>query len=354
MFASFETRILEHPGPQEQGRIRSLLEAEGLVFEGSPEVTILLESPEGCPLATGSLEGHVLRMIAVDPQRREEGLAAAVVSRLVEEGRRRGQTHLFVFTKPMAAERFTAFGFIEIAHYDPHVVLLEMGEPGLASFRRRLREYAKGLGNGATRGSIVMNANPFTQGHRYLVEEGAQRCDHLFVIVVEAERSTFPFTTRLRLVQEGTADLKNVTVLGGGDYAVSPATFPTYFLKHLDNTDQIKIQSRLDATLFATTFGPDLGLCCRFVGTEPRCPVTALYNEALQEILPGQGISVTVIPRRRLDRGDVISASTVRQLWADENWTALRSFVPDATFAFLQDPSARPLWEQLRRESRRH
>ncbi|EFA28598.1 ABC transporter, ATP-binding protein, partial [Haemophilus influenzae HK1212] len=38
-------------------------------------------------------------------------------------------------------------------------------------------------------GSIVMNANPFTLGHRYLIEQALQQCDHLHLFIVGEDAS---------------------------------------------------------------------------------------------------------------------------------------------------------------------
>ena len=357
MFPSLEFRIWEPPGLREKELLGPLLARSGLVFEGTPELSVVAETPEGEVMATGSLEGTVLRMVAVDPRVQEGGLASAVISRLLEEARSRGRHHLFVFTKPDSAERFSELGFVAIARFDPHVVLLEMGEPNVETFRKHLRRVAATGVNGAIpgeiRGAIVMNANPFTLGHRHLVQEARARCDRLFIVVVETDRSAFPFAVRRQLVQEGVADLPGVAVLGGGEYSISSATFPTYFLKHLDDAEQIRLQARLDSVLFSDLFGRELGLSRRFVGTEPLCPVTALYNEALLEILPPRGIEVTVIPRKT-DSGGAISASSVRRSWVAEDWEALRRLVPPSTERFLRDQESRPIWERLRRSSGRH
>ena len=78
-----------------------------------------------------------------------------------------------------------------------------------------------------------MNANPFTLGHRYLIEQALQKVAHLFVIAVKEEISMFSCHERLSMIQQGCADLQRVTVCEGSDYAISAATFPTYFLKEL-------------------------------------------------------------------------------------------------------------------------
>lgn len=73
---------------------------------------------------------------------------------------------------------------------------------------------------------MVCHANPFTRGHRHLVEYAAARCPHLYVFVLSEETGDFPAADRLELVRRGTADLPNVDVVPGGDYIISRATFP--------------------------------------------------------------------------------------------------------------------------------
>ncbi len=80
-------------------------------------------------------------------------------------------------------------------------------------------------------GAVVMNANPFTLGHRYLVEKAAKENDFVYVFVVSANTSLFSADERLQLVREGLSDLDNVVVVAGGDYMVSYATFPAYFCR---------------------------------------------------------------------------------------------------------------------------
>ena len=74
-----------------------------------------------------------------------------------------------------------------------------------------------------------MNANPFTKGHQYLVEQ-TKESPHVYVFVLSEDKSLFS-KARFAMVQKGVAHLPNVTVLSTEDYLVSSATFPTYFLK---------------------------------------------------------------------------------------------------------------------------
>ncbi len=83
-----------------------------------------------------------------------------------------------------------------------------------------------------------MNANPFTLGHRHLVEQAAAQCDALHLFVVREDASFFPFSARLEMVRAGVAHLPNVVVHEGSQYIISRATFPAYFLKETGKVQQ--------------------------------------------------------------------------------------------------------------------
>lgn len=335
----------------EEEDLRRFLGVHGLSFEGKPDVTVFVKDPSGRVAATGSLVGDVIRMVAVDPSWQEAGLSAVVVSRLVEVAREGGKTRLFVYTKPDSALRFKALGFLEIARVEGAVVLMEMGEPGIAAYRAYLESRRPAVGNN---GAVVVNCNPFTLGHLYLVEQAAARCENLFVIVVEADLSLFPFEHRFRLVKEGISHLHNVTVLRSDAYAVSPATFPTYFLRDKGTEEIAALQAKLDVTLFANLFVPALGLSARYVGTEPYCEVTNSYNEAMKSVLPARGVGLVEIPRLALADGTIVSASTVRERIRGGDWQGVRGLVPDATWNYLNSSEAAEVIERIRGSRTRH
>ncbi len=347
-------RIVEKPSREEKALLESFLERFGLAFEEKPDVTVFLEEASGKLVGTGSLSGNVIKMMAIDPDWQEYGLSGSIVSRLVEWGRAQGMTHFFVFTKPDAIDPFIRFGFREIARYEPHAALLEMGSPGIDQFREYLASCRQEEQTTGKTGGIVVNCNPFTLGHLYLIEKAASLSVHLYVIVVEADLSSFPFKDRFELVKCGTSHLENVTVVKSGEYAVSPATFPSYFLKDALMVDIASIQARLDVTLFGNLFVPGLGIDVRFVGTEPYCPVTNAYNEAMKEILPLRGVELQVVSRLETDDGMVVSASAVRSLLKSEDWEILRKMVPDCTWNYLHSKKGKKVIEHLRGFRRSH
>ncbi len=331
----------------ERRAVERLLAGAGLVFEGEPDYTALAEDCDENVVATASLSGAVIKMAAASPEWRGEGLSAQVVSALMSAARADGLYKFFVYTKPESAPKFAALGFRELAA-SKNSVLMECGAPGVNEFRSALEE--ERAKNGPRAGAAVMNCNPFTLGHQYLIEEAAKRCPVFYAVVVEEDASAFPFADRLTLVREGTAHLPNVRVLPSGSYAVSKATFPTYFLKDRGELPVAAEQAELDARLFGRLFVPALGIERRFVGTEPLCAVTALYNETLKSLLPEYGCE-TVEIKRKESGGAPVSASRVRAMIA-EGAARLDALLPEATLNYLRSPRGAEAAARLR-EGRR-
>ena len=340
----FNCRVTRKLCGYERRAVEGLLERSGLVFEGSPDYTAVAEDCDENIVATASLSGSVIKMVAADPRWQEAGLSGAVISALMRAAREDGLYHLFVYTKPEMAERFAGLGFRELAA-SSRSVLMECGAPGVEDYRRSLEALRRE--NGAPAAAAVMNCNPFTLGHRYLIEEAAKRSPLFYVIVVEEDASVFPFADRLELVRGGTADIANVRVISSSHYAVSAATFPTYFLKDRGESSVARAQAELDARLFASLFAPSLGLERRFVGTEPLSFVTALCNSVLKETLPGLGCEVTEISRAA-SGGEVISASRVRAMIAAGEEVGLAALLPAVTLEYLKTPRGAAVAAKLR------
>lgn len=334
--------IVELVQKSERKMARALIEESGLAFEESVDVMVGLYE-NGRLVATGSRAGNILKMLAVSPEHQGGSAIGELVTELVLNGMRAGHESLFVYTKPEYVISFQPLNFTLLASQEK-VALLEYGK-GLAKWL----ESKKDLVRPGLNGAVVVNCNPFTNGHRYLIESAAQRVDNLYVFVVKEERSVFPFDVRYRLVQEGVRDLGNVILLDTSRYIVSGATFPTYFLKKDDPV--ARIQMELDVTLFASKIAPFFGITRRFVGTEPNCPLTGGYNLAMQRILPVHGIGLEIIERKQAQTG-VISASKVRELVGRKDFANLADYVPHTTLAYLQSDEAAPIRERLQNDFR--
>lgn len=184
-------------------------------------------------------------------------------------------------------------------------------------------------------GSIVMNCNPFTYGHRYLIEQAVRKVDFLIIFVVQENQSLFSFDERFAMVCEGTADLNNVMVVPSGPFILSNTTFPEYFIKAADEDIVENVEN--DIKIFAKKIAPHLKICYRFLGEEPEDMVTNEYNKAMKRILPDHGIELIEIPRKECN-GRYISASLARKYIENYDLDSLRKLVPESTMRILDLP----------------
>lgn len=281
-------------------------------------------------IATGSCFHNTIRCLAVADDHQGEGLLNRVVTHLIEVQAQRGNFHVFLYTKPQSARFFADLGFYEIARVDG-LVFMENRRDGFGGYLRSLQRTPPGK-----TAAVVMNANPFTLGHRHLVERAARENDHVHLFLLSEEAGPIPFAVRRRLVSEGVADLPNVVLHDSGPYIISAATFPSYFLK--DGDAAIRAHAALDLTIFGA-IARELGISVRYVGHEPTSRVTALYNELMAEQLPCQGVECIIIPRLEVN-GRVVSASAVRQAIHDGAPESVADMLPPSTARYFASPES--------------
>lgn len=319
-------------------RVEAFLAANGLRLAPLDRYVVVTRDEDGNEiLAGGGLDGNVIKCVAVSESARSEGLMNILVSRLIVIAREEGRDSVKAFTKPENEGIFKSLGFGLLASA-PKAILMENGRGGLPEYRKYLASLARPGRNGA----IVMNANPFTKGHRYLVEQAASQVDNLYVIVVKEDRSRFPYVERKAMIEAGCAGLDNVVVCEGSDYAISAATFPTYFLKKLD--DATDTQIALDLDLFVNHIAKPLGVTVRFAGSEPEDALTSRYNELMAEILPGTSVAVIRQARRPIDfveiprleqKGKPLSATSLRRALDKGDLKAAMEYVPVTSVPYL-------------------
>ena len=283
---------------------KAFLASLDLDYDENVEFTCLCLDDEGEIIAGGSLDGKICKCIGVSEDHQGEGLTATVVTELRKEAFERGEDHLFLFTKPKNRAQFMDMAFFPIVA-TKDVLLMESKRNAARNYARSLAEESDG-----EIGAIVMNANPFTAGHRYLIEKALERVSLLHVFVVSEDRSYFSFEERWRRVLEGTKDLPDVRVHETKEYMISSVTFPTYFIKEKARVEDVRCA--LDLAVFADVFAKEMGITVRYVGTEPLDPVTNHYNEMMKAYLPGKGIEVVEVPRLVVD-GEIVSATKIRE-----------------------------------------
>lgn len=306
--------------------LSAFLERCGLSYAEGVDFSVLLYDGDEL-VGTGSLDGNVIKCVAVSETRMGENLTATILTELQRTAFLAGKRHLFLYTKPRNAAIFGGFGFYEVAAA-PDCLLMENLRGGAAAFVRSLET----PDCGGVVGCVVANCNPFTNGHRYLIETAARQCGLLHVFVLSEDKALVPAADRLRLVREGTADLPNVSVHETGGYLVSAATFPDYFLREKARVS--KARCALDLAVFTRYFIEPLHMQKRFVGTEPYSPVTAAYNAAMKAALPAHGVEVVELPRLEVG-GAPVSASRVRALLEKGDYAAILPLVPPVTYQYL-------------------
>ena len=321
-----------------QKQLDALLRHEGIRRDRNLDYTCGVFDDDGALIATGSSFGNTLRCFAVSDEHRGEGLLNEVVSHLVERQFARGVSHIFLYTKPESARFFGDLGFYEIARIR-NAVFMENRRGGFSAYCAGLEKTP--LGKTA---AVVMNANPFTLGHRYLVEKAAAENDYVHLFVLSEDIGPIPFAVRRRLVQNGVADLPNVVLHDSGPYIISSATFPSYFLR--DGDDAIRAHAALDIAVFGN-IADALSITRRYVGDEPTSHVTSLYNEVMARELPAKGIDCTVVPRLELG-GRVVSASAVRQAIHDEALDSVADMLPESTYRYFASPEAQSVVQAIR------
>ena len=301
----------------------ALLMRSGILREEQADAVFGIVNGEGKLVACGNCRGCSLRCIAVDESCRGEDMLSTLVSAMLEYQFMRGISHVFICTKAKNAPIFAGIGFYEVARAGDAAVLMENRRGGFGGYIAALER---------VQGAIVMNANPFTLGHRYLAQRAAESCDSMHIFVVREDASEFSFEDRLRMVREGVKDIRGAIVHSTGLYMVSRAVFPSYFLKRTE--DATAVQAALDANVFIK-IAAALSVSRRFIGSEPFSAVTNEYNRVLTDTLPKHGIECRETERLTIN-GCAVSASNVRRLLASGDKERAFALLPPSTQRIIE------------------
>ena len=320
---------------KKMAEIAQFLHENDLSVDTTVEVFITVTRDEKL-IACGGIAGNIIKCVAISESVRGEGLALTLATELINLAYERHSTHLFIYTKTEYEALFRQCGFSTLTSVPGVMVLMENSATRLKRYAESLKKFRH---PGNKIGCIVMNANPFTNGHRYLIQQAAAQCDWLHLFLVKEDSSRFPYEDRLDLVLKGTADIPRLTVHRGSEYIISRATFPCYFIKEQSVINHC--YTEIDLKIFRQYLAPALGVTHRFVGTEPFCRVTAQYNQDMRYWLETPTISappIELVEIERLRYQEMpISASRVRQLLAKNDLTAIAPLVPAVTLHYLQN-----------------
>lgn len=305
----------------------SLLEKEGIKGENTIEDAFGIYD-DGRLIATGSRFRNIMKCIAIDSSYQGTSVFNELVTGLYNEVMAAGYDSCYVYTKKSAKQAFRYVGFKEIEQVDETLYFMENAVNG---FDKYLADLRKCKVPGEKVAAIVMNANPFTKGHLYLVTKASEENDVVHLFVLSEDMSAFSAADRAELVKQGTAHLNNVYIHPTSSYMVSAATFPSYFLREED--DVTKIQARLDAKIFKDHIAPALGITVRYVGSEPYSNATNIYNEALAQEFEND-LQLKKFDRIGVDE-NIVSASKVRKLLAEGKIAEAGNLVPSTTRDFF-------------------
>ena len=331
--------------PRQRRRIEQFLGDNGLRLDDVDYYATLVDETTDEIVAGGGLKGGVIKCVAVADGHKGEAVANQIVSHLIAQANADGHQCVKLFTKPQNQRMFESMSFRLLAEA-PKAILMETGIGGIKRYSEEL-ESEKGKvksekSNGKLHhlnpstqqpimpqsGIIIMNCNPFTLGHRYLIEQAAQQVETLYILVVREDCSMFSYDERKAIISRGVAHLDNVVVCDGSEYSISATTFPTYFLKCL--SDASDTQMTLDIDLYRRHIAPALGATVRFVGTEPDDPLTRRYNELMKSMLP----DVREVARLQ-QSGVAVSASRVRKAIVENHLAQAARLVPPTTVPYI-------------------
>ncbi|UNH43622.1 [citrate (pro-3S)-lyase] ligase [Moellerella wisconsensis] len=314
--------------------ISKFLQENNLDIDSSVDVFITVTKNDKL-IACGGLAKNIIKCVAISDDVRGEGLALKLATELINLAYENNITHLFIYTKTENEILFKQCGFHTLTIVPGIMVLMENS---CCYIKRYIKSLSAQRKPGTKIGSIVMNANPFTLGHRYLIQQAAKQCDWLHLFVVKEDTSRFPYADRLNLIEASTQDIPNLIIHKGSEYIISRATFPCYFIKEQAVIDHC--YTEIDIKIFRQYIAPALGITHRFVGTEPFCAVTHQYNEDMRYWLETKEMPFPAIELVELQRmvynGTAISASQVRRLLAKKDLAAIKPIVPEATYQYLQ------------------
>lgn len=310
--------------------LEKFLKEQDLDLDRNLDYTLILYDNDRI-IGTGSFKKNILKCIAVSDLYKGFGISNKIISSLVNEQYRRGYSHIFIYTKPINGAIFKDFGFYDIESVEEKVLLLENKKNGIEKYCNELiKETPKYEGNKVA--GIVANCNPFTLGHRFLIEKASKENDLVHVFVLWEDESQFSNKARYHMVEEGVKDLHNVVLHKAKNYIISSATFPSYFIK--EKNDVLSIQAVLDSKIFAKHIAKSLNITKRYVGTEPFSKSTEEYNNQMKKVLSENNIDLIEVPRKEI-LNEQVSASKVRELLEKKEFEYIKELVPITTYKYL-------------------
>lgn len=321
---------------EEQKKLVSLLSKHNLEYEYDIDFSVLVYDDDKL-IATGSIANNIMKCFLVVEAYKGKHITNLIFKYLVDILYSKNIHHFFVFTLPKNEKIFLSLNMKRVVK-TMNTVLLESGEHISDVLNRLKINYD--ISN-SKKACLIINANPMTLGHQYLIETAAKENKEVIVFVVSEDLSSFPFSDRFKIIKEATKHLTNVKVLPSLSYLVSRITFPKYFLKE-DQLIQDE-QTLVDVLVYKEYYAKIFKINMRYLGEEPYSYNTSKYNKVLKDYL-GQHVKII----KRLEHNKkAISASQVRKLMKADKIEKLKDLVPKATYDFLQSERGKEVIKKI-------
>ncbi|WP_425380550.1 [citrate (pro-3S)-lyase] ligase [Spiroplasma endosymbiont of Stenodema calcarata] len=309
-------------------KIEKLLGSVNLKSDIIEECAVIYDESKNV-IATVSRYLNTLKCLAIEPAYQGNNLANKLVTYMIQRIYDQGWNEVFVFTKPDYFSTFQSLGFNII--YQNHNFAFLTNRDDL--FKNYLDYLAKEKTNYNNASVIVMNANPFTKGHLFLVQQASLKSDFVYIIPVKESGSLFTYQQRKTMIELGIQEFKNVKLLEGSNYLVSKNVFPSYFLS--SPLAVIQEQTNLDVHIFVDYIAKALQIKTRFVGEEPYSLTTNEYNKTMKTVFMANDLNLIIIPRLSFNE-KAISATTARKLFIQGDFDELQRIVPKTSADFLK------------------
>ena len=114
---------------EDRRRRKEFLGRMGLSYDEGIEYSVCVLNQAYEIIGTGSADRNVLKCIAVHPEYQGEGIAAEILSELIQYEVEQNRPHIFIYTKPENEDLFCSMGFYEILK-TPEVLFLENKKKG--------------------------------------------------------------------------------------------------------------------------------------------------------------------------------------------------------------------------------
>ncbi|WP_342269301.1 hypothetical protein [Spiroplasma endosymbiont of Aspidapion aeneum] len=281
-------------------------------------------------IATVSKYGNLIKCSAICEKYTGRNLLNTLITKMFYKINEEGYDCSFLITKISNKSKFEQIGLYKVYQND-NIIFFTNNYEKLKKYERYLFDISK-KNDREKAAAVVVNANPLSKGHDYLINTAATQNELVYIIPVYEDVSFFTYKERVEMIRNSIKKYDNVYLLEGSEFLISKSTFPSYFLNQ--EKEIVEEQSKLDAGLFWQIYCKNLNIVNRYVGEEPFSRTTNIYNYVLEEFLKSKKIKLNIIKRLEVD-GKPISASQIREAILNQDIELLKKYCLDTNIDFI-------------------